>query len=197
MTEMKMIMVFFWKHLLLFKYINEFDSSPNSLYCHVCSMYIAAYCAHSLIKFVNGCENCLTFITTNLDFVINFSATFGWVIPAGLPDILGSQLQVLGGMSHAAEIIWWDELILEHRNSTALQRPEYVGAFDFKVYRKDSSEDFGCVSRDRDVAVGEESREGTVQREVLSVYLTASDWTYPHWRSVCQNREDRTAVYCT
>jgi hypothetical protein len=35
--------------------------------------YIAAYCAHSLIKFVNGCENCLTYITINSDFVINFT----------------------------------------------------------------------------------------------------------------------------
>jgi hypothetical protein len=38
-----------------------------------CLFYIAAYCAHSLITFVNGCENCLTYITTNSDFVINFT----------------------------------------------------------------------------------------------------------------------------
>jgi hypothetical protein len=51
---------------------NSFDTSPNSAILP-CLFYIAAYCAHSLIKFVNCCENCLTYITTNSDFVINFT----------------------------------------------------------------------------------------------------------------------------
>lgn len=35
--------------------------------------YISGYCAHSIIKFVNGCENCLIHITSNSDFSINFT----------------------------------------------------------------------------------------------------------------------------
>jgi hypothetical protein len=51
---------------------NSFDTSPNS---DILSslFYIAGYCAHSLIKFVNGCGNRLTYITINSDFVINFT----------------------------------------------------------------------------------------------------------------------------
>jgi hypothetical protein len=51
---------------------NSFDTSPNSAILSSL-FYIAGYCAHSLIKFVNGCENCLTCITTHSDFVINFT----------------------------------------------------------------------------------------------------------------------------
>jgi hypothetical protein len=75
MTEMKMIMVFFGylKTSLSFQIFllkNLFNTSPNSAILS-CLFYIAAYCAHSLIKFVNGCENCLTYITISSDFVIN------------------------------------------------------------------------------------------------------------------------------
>jgi hypothetical protein len=51
---------------------NSFDTSPNSAILS-CLFYIAAYCAHSLTQFVNGCKNCLTYITINSDFVINFT----------------------------------------------------------------------------------------------------------------------------
>jgi hypothetical protein len=51
---------------------NSLDTSPNSAILSSL-FYIAGYCAHSLIKFVNGCENCLIYITTNSDFVINFT----------------------------------------------------------------------------------------------------------------------------
>jgi hypothetical protein len=61
--------IFFFSDILK----NSFDTSSNSailsyLFC------IAGYCAHSLIKFVDGCENCLTYIITNSDFVLNFTS---------------------------------------------------------------------------------------------------------------------------